>query len=215
MNTKFALVTVGVFCFAVAPAFGDETNLLARWGAPTNNLVAAADPIRQSVDSEDLAEALGVKHWDFLVQVPYAGTLPISFHWIENGKDRLLGQTGLVVDRMDPMTGKEIPPPYQDRILFVIFPVDTSTDDQWSNSAKLRIFIKDYDRHDSTVLLIENPFKNNKRGYSIPSAPMAVHKDNEKIEPGSVKRAMGTEFDVMRTADNQRTKQSSFRISFN
>jgi len=214
MNTKLALLTVSLFCLAVAPAFCDETNLLARWGAPTNELVAAADPIHQTVDSEDLAEALGIRHWDFLVQ-PKASSLFISFHWIEDGKDRLLGQTGLVVDRIDPYTGRFVPPPYQDRILFVIFPVDTSADDPWSNSAKLRIFIKDYDRHDSTVLLIENPFKNNKRGYSIPSAPMAVHNDNEKIEPGSVKRAMGTEFDVMKTADNQRTKQSSFRISFN
>jgi hypothetical protein len=212
MNKKFPCLMATLFCLAAISAFGDETNLLARWGVPTNALVAAADPINQSVNSEDLADALGIRHWDFLVQVPYDGMLPVSFHWVENGKDRELGHTSLVIDRLDQQTGKFIPPPHQDRILFVVCPVENSTEDPWQDSAKLRIFVKDYDRGDSGFLLIENPFKNKNEGYSIDSAPMAVH--DHKIPPGSVENALGTEFDLMTTASNKLATQSAFRISF-
>ena len=212
MNKKLLPLTAALFCLAAVFVPGDETNLLARWGVPTNALVAAADPVVQSVNCEDLADALGIRHWDFLVQVPYAGTLPISFHWIENGKDRELGHTSLVIDRMDHQTGKFIPPPYQDRILFVICPVDNSTEDPWRDSAKLHVFVKDYDMGESGFVLVENPFKSKNEGCSISSAPMAVH-DN-KIPPGSVENALGTEFDLMATASNKLATQSSFRISF-
>src|SRR5208282_4756481 len=213
MNKEFALLIMGLFCLAVTPAFCDETNLLARWGAPTNALVAAADPVVQSVDIETLVESLGIERWDFLVQVPYAGNLPISFHWIDNGKDRELGHTWLVNTRMNFQTGEIIPPPYpppyQFRILLVISPVVASTEDPWRDSAKLRVFIKEYEMResgfvltDSGFVLIENPFKNKNEGYVIYNARMAFHKN--KIQPGSVEQAMGTEFDLMTTANDKR-----------
>ena len=211
MNKKLILLAAGLICLATAPAFCDETNLLVRMGAEPTELVAVADLFNQSVDIGDLTEALGIKHWDFIVQAPKTAPLHISFHWVGKGGDQALGKTDLAVERGDPQTGREMPPPYRDRILFLIFPVDNSTSDPWTSSAKLRIFIRDYDKGATSALVIANPFKNFKGSYATYSAPMAYHK--ESVDPGSVRQAMGTQFDLMTVNDSQGKVTSSFRIS--
>ena len=213
MNKKITLLAAGLICLATAPAFCDETNLLVRMGAEPTELVAVADLFNQSIDIGDLTEALGIKHWDFIVQAPKTAPLHISFHWVGKGGDQALGKTDLAVERGDPQTGREMPPPYRDRILFLIYPVDNSTSDPWTSSAKLRIFIKDYDKGATTALVIANPFKNFKGSYGTFVAPMVFHK--ESVDPGSVRQAMGTQFDLMTANDSQGKVANSFRISLN
>ena len=211
MNKKLTLLAAGLICLATAPAYGDETNLLVRLGAAPSELVAVADLYNQSVDIGDLTEALGIKHWDFIVQAPKTAPLKISFHWTGKGGDQVLGKAEMAVERGDPLTGNAVPPPYRDRILFLIYPVDNSTIDPWTSSAKLRIFIRDYDKGATSALVIANPFKNFKGSYTTFGGPLAYHK--ESVEPGSVRQAMGTQFDLMTANDSQGKVASSFRLS--
>lgn len=208
---KILLPVAALFSLALMPAFCDETNLLVRMGAEPTELVATADFFNQSIDIGDMTEALGIKHWDFIVQTPRTAPLKISFHWIVKGGDHVLGKTDLAVERGDPLTGKVMPPPYRDRILFMIYPVDNSTSDPWTGSAKLRIFIRDYDKGATSALVIANPFKNFKGSYTTFGGPMAYHK--ESLPTGSVRQAMGTQFDLMSVVDSQGKVTSSFRLS--
>lgn len=194
----FGLLTISAFC--------DETNIFARMGTPTNELAAIGEPVVQSLNSEDLAESLGIKHWNFLVQIPdnWVG-FTMSFNWIENGTKRELGHSSFPIDRFDHETGKHISGPYQDRVLLVVSPADSSTEDPWRNSAKLRVFIKDYEQGVSGFDFIENPFRKKNLVFVTYGSPSMVRDKQKKL---GTSEALATEFKLLASGTNE------FRVSF-
>ena len=203
MNIRFALLTVGLFCLAMTPAFCDETNFLHRpQDMPTNEL-AVFDDFHQSVDGEDLAEALGIMHWNFQVQVP-DGTdmLSVNLHLVETNSDSVLGKLNLSTRKMDALTGKDIPGVKQFRVLVVISPLDTSVNDPLFESVKLRVFEKNFLTHSSSRIIIENPFyKKSKDGF-ITTHGLLLSRDH--------KVPWDTRFDLMSSANDKRILRISF-----
>lgn len=212
MNGKLPSLMATLFCLATTSAFCDETNLLYRPpGMPTNELVAFVDP-RQSTDSEDLAQALGVMPWNFQIQVPDGIVrLEIILHLIETNSDTdtILGKLLLNIEQtqMDS-TGviKSTPGVKQFRVLVVMCPLDTSTANPMFDSPKYRIFVKEFLTDISSAIIIKNPFKT-EAGVAIYNQPRLVR--DRKVPPG-VWNGFGTSFDIM----DQGNFKRELRISF-
>ncbi len=186
----------GFIGFLASPAFCDQTNFVGGMETPANEFSVRAD-YTNSLNDEALAESLGIKHWNFQLQITNNwACYSMDFLWTENGTVRDLGHGEIPISNIDPQTGKAVPGMFQDNILLLISPVDTSTEDPWRNSTKLRVFTKN--SHGSGSLLIENPFKKNKQMLATFGEPALVAKSSSKIE-----------FKLM-TADT-----NEFRISFN
>ena len=178
---KLLFLLAAFFSVLAISASGDETNLFVRMKTPTNEFAVVAEPVVQSVNNEDLAESLGIKHWNFQLQIPdnWAG-YSVDFRWFENGTSRDLGHCEWPLSRIDSETGNKIPGPYQERILLFIAPVDISTDDPWRNSARLRVFLRDYGQV-SGSMLIENPFKKSKTGFATYGIAGAVRENQSNL----------------------------------
>jgi len=180
MNKLLFLLAVFVSVLAIS-ATGDETNLFVRMKTPTNEFAVVAEPVVQSVLSDDLAESLGIKHWNFQLQIPDNwACYSVDFRWFENGTSRDLSHCEWPLSRIDSETGNKIPGPYQKRFLLLIAPVDISTDDPWRNSARLRVFIKDSGPV-SGSMLIENPFRKSRSGLVTYGVAASVRENQSDI----------------------------------
>lgn len=197
-----------LFCLATTSAFCDETNLVHRFrGMPTNEVVAF-DDFQKSVDSEDLAEALGIMHWYFQVQVPDGtSALTANLHLIETNSDEVLGKLVLNTEPRDD-NGNRILGIKQFRVLVIVQPLDASTEHPLFESAKLRVFAKEYLTGSSSIQIIKNPFsKNSKGGADIYNTSRLVR--DLKI-PSGVWDGYGTGFDLISLVADNRILRISF-----
>ena len=82
---------------------------------PENEFIAYNDSRSyRSLDANDLADALGIMQWNFVVQVTNTSfsTFTIGLHLIENGSDGVLGQISIGASDTEG-SGKPIEGPRQ------------------------------------------------------------------------------------------------------
>jgi len=167
---------------------------------PENQLIVRSSAPR-AVDSEDLAEALGIHQWNFEVRVPEGTShLRVAMHLIQNGTDRNLGSITLSAEKRDD-AGKVVQGAEQFRVLVMVSPVDLSTGNPLLQSAKLRVFAKEFQSGSASAAIIDNPFKKQPNGVTIYKSP--------KHSPGAGE-ALRTRFDFFETDDHQRVLGISF-----
>ena len=194
---KPTILITGLICSIVANAFCDDTNIFARMGAPTNEFAVLSD-YQSSLDDEALAESLQIKHWNFQLQISNNwASYSMDFLWRENGTIHELGHGETSISDIDPQTGRQTPGMFRDKILLMISPVDSTTEDSWRNSAKLRVFVKNSRSYGS--FFIENPFKKNKETWATYGDASLIAKSPSKIE-----------FNLMTAGTN-----AEFRVAFN
>ena len=198
MKKKLLFVTLAV-CLLCSDAttYSDELKLHRPPGMPENELIAF-DDYQKSVNSDDLADALGIVHFNFQVQVP-DGTpfLRVALHLIEDGKDRDLGSVKLQTEKRDD-SGNVIKGAKQFRVLVMVSPLDTSTADPLRESPKLRVFAKEFlTGNGGAAVSIENPFKKKHTGgVTIYNTTRLVRE--RKVPPGTW-GGFGTRFDLFST----------------
>lgn len=170
--------------------------------APKLETAVVVRPARiTGLTSEDLAEALGLHPWNFQVEVP-DGTpsLQIAVRLTENGAERELSRMTLNAEEWDGAAGKRIKGSKQFRVLLTVSPVDNTTVKPLLESAKLRIFAKEFQSGSGSVAIIDNPFtKKPARGVSIFSSG----------QRGTAK-APRTNYDLLSTDDYQTVLKISF-----
>jgi hypothetical protein len=174
---------------------------------PENQFIAYDDSHSyRSLDANDLADALGIMQWNFVVQVTNTGfsTFTIALHLIENGSDRILGQVTAGASDIDG-SGKPIEGPRQFRLLALLSPVDTSGSDPLRESAMLRLYAKLQSGSRSSVI-VDNPFRKRHEGIDYGSAQVVR---DLKAPPGG-SRGFGTLFDLISSDDHKRIVRISF-----
>jgi hypothetical protein len=196
-----------LLCLA-STAFCDEAKTNHFRGMPTNEVIAF-DDFQKSLSADDLAGALGVRHWNFQIQVPDGiETIHLRLQSIEGKKERDLGYLSVVVRERDA-TGQGI---YssgvkQSHVVVVAMPTDTSVGDPLFESKKLRIYARGSISRSNSSRLIDNPFRQGKEGVATYNTSRRVR--DRKAPPG-VWDGFGTRFDLMGTADDKTVLRISF-----
>jgi hypothetical protein len=178
---------------------------------PDNELIAF-DDYQKAVDGTDLADALGIKHFNFQVQVPDGTSfLRVGLHLIEDGQDRDVGNVKLWAEKRDD-SGNVIKGAKQFRVLVMVSPLDTSTANPLIESPKLRVFAKEFLTGNSgAAATIENPFKKKHAGGVMIHNTTRLVRDR-KVPPGAWD-GFGTRFDLFSTDDGKCVMRISFEKS--
>ena len=203
VKTKFLffIPTLCLLFLSGMPGNAGEPQLQRPSAMPENQLIVRSSAPR-AVDSEDLAEALGIHQWNFQVQVPEGTSfVRVAMHLIQNGTDRDLGSITMSAEKWDTDAGKVIQGAKQFRVLVMVSPVDLSTGNPLLQSAKLRVFAKEFQSGSASAAIIDNPFKKQPNGVTIYKSP--------KHSPGAGE-ALRTRFDFFETDDHQRVLGISF-----
>jgi len=212
MKTKLLFITLPVCLLcSCATTYSDEPKLHRPPGMPENELIAF-DDYQKSVNSDDLADALGIVHFNFQVQVP-DGTpfLRVALHLIEDGKDRDLGSVKLLTEKRDD-SGNVIKGAKQFRVLVMVSPLDTSTADPLRESPKLRVFAKEFlTGNGGAAVSIENPFKKKHTGGVVIHNTTSLVRER-KVPPGTWD-GFETRFDLFSTDANKCVMRISFETA--
>lgn len=190
-----AIPLVVVLCVVRVELIAGQANTNQFNGVSTNDVVARPEE-RRLVDATELAEALGVRQWNFLVQVPDGtDSLSLSLRFAGEGTERKLGDhLVLKANEWDSTVGRSIPGVKRFRVLVMILPADMSAEDPIRGSAKLRVFAKEFLSGSSSSALIPNPFYKSKGGV----ATYGLGGSRRYREPNSsVSEGFGSRFDLM------------------
>jgi hypothetical protein len=195
-----------LLCLCGAPVRGQ---LKRPPGMPDNELIAFYDDDhRRSLNANDLADALGIMQWSFQIQVP-DGTdkLQVALHLIENGSDRILGTVYVRGEKWDSTAGKVVPGSKQFRLLVLLSPVDTSASDPLRESAKLRLFAKEFQSGSRSSEVVDNPLRKHRGSITTFESPRLVR---DRKVPSGVWDGFGTRFDLVSSDDEKRIVRISF-----
>lgn len=200
MKTNPLLLTFCSVWLSTAFGFAGEANLFPP-PSKSDGPLAVHPAKTTAIDSDDLAAALGIHHWNFQVQA--ADGMPairIAVRLIENGADRKLGEFTLSAEKWDSAAGKVIKGPKEFRVMVVVSPLDSATVQPLFESARFRVFAKEFQSGSTGAAIIENPFAKAPRRGII--TYVAGQRGAAKVPR--------TDYDLYATDDYERVLRISF-----